>query len=131
MKPTVVSNRVFGLQVGAALLVIVGIGVIRGWSQLTNVTFALLGGLLIFLGYLLPKSLSKLNRIWMGLGNILSKIVSPISLFLVFAIFFVPLGLFMRARGRDPLKLRRYNDNSYWIPRADRNFKPDSFERQY
>ena len=47
-----------------------------------------------------------LNRWWLKLGLLLSKVVSPIVLMLLFYVTVTPIGLLMRAIGKDPLRLR-------------------------
>jgi hypothetical protein len=63
------------------------------------------------------KWLAPLNRLWLRLGNVLSMIVSPIVLGLLFYTTILPVGLLMRAAGKDPLRLRPSRADSYWIRR--------------
>ena len=53
-----------------------------------------------------PNLLLPLNRLWMRLGIILGKIVSPIILGLIFFCLFTPYGIIMRIFGRDELNLK-------------------------
>ena len=64
-----------------------------------------------------PKWLSPLNRAWLKVGLLLSAVVSPIVLGLLFYSTLFPIGVLMRLAGKDPLRLRRGRENSYWISR--------------
>ena len=126
------SDRGFGLTVGGILLLIALVRTYLhglGWVQ-----YGLGGGglALIALGLLAPASLSGLNRAWMRLGLILFRVVNPIVLGLIYATTMVPIGLMMRATGRDPLHLKVDPDAaSYWIRRDPPGPKPDSMINQF
>jgi hypothetical protein len=53
------------------------------------------------------------------IGHFFSKIIGPIVLALIFYAVVTPIGVVLRALGRDPLRLRRNAAaDSYWITRA-------------
>ena len=54
-----------------------------------------------------PNVLSPLNRLWIKLGVLMAIIMSPIVLGLLFFLVVTPVGLLMRATGKDPLRLRQ------------------------
>ena len=126
------SDRGFGLTVGGILLLIALVRTYLhglGWVQYGLGGFGLA---LIALGLLAPASLSGLNRAWMRLGLILFRVVNPIVLGLIYATTMVPIGLMMRATGRDPLHLKVDPDAaSYWIRRDPPGPKPDSMINQF
>jgi hypothetical protein len=73
-----------------------------------------------------------LNRVWLRLGLVLYKVVSPIAMGLVFVTTVVPIGLVMRALGKDPLRLRRDSHAaSYWIQRDPPGPAPDTMKNQF
>ena len=133
------SDRGFGLTVGGILLAIalVRLGlqwwrageVAPGWVELV------LGGVgivLLVVGLLAPATLGPLNRAWTKLGLLLFKIVNPIVLGLIFLVTIIPIGLALRAFGKDPLRLRfDRDDQSYWIPREPPGPLPESMEQQF
>ncbi len=128
------SNRSFGLTVGGILAVI---GLIRwlvgdaGLNWLT-VVFLLVGIILLGLGYLKADLLAPLNKLWTKLGFLLFRIVNPIVMFLIYAVTVVPIGLIMRARGKDLLKLKRDPAApSYWIERQPPGPDPKSMIEQF
>lgn len=60
-----------------------------------------------------------LSRLWQATGGFLSKIAGAIVLAFVFYAVMTPIGLMLRALGKDPLRLRRNKSAvSYWIKRA-------------
>jgi len=79
-----------------------------------------------------PAALARLNRIWQRLGHLLSKIVSPVVLALLFYTTILPIGLLMRALGKDPLRVRpdRTRD-SYWILRGTPEAGAESMKHQF
>lgn len=75
-------------------------------------------------------ALLPLNKLWMRLGLVLGKIVSPIVLGIVFFGLFTPIAIFMRLSGRDELCLKFKNKTSHWISRSE-PIQEDSFKRQF
>lgn len=79
-----------------------------------------------------PKALHPLNRAWMHFGELLSKIVSPIALGLVFFVAITPFALLMRLFGKRPLDLRiDRSAKSYWKPRTPPGPAPESMKDQF
>jgi hypothetical protein len=124
------SDRAFGLTLAAVFAVI---GVVRlvlshsyaGWW---------LGAAAVMLAFALawPAALAPLNRLWLRLGLVLYKVVNPLVMGLVFFTTVVPIGLLMRALGKDPLRLRREPAaGSYWITREPPGPEPDTMKNQF
>jgi hypothetical protein len=68
------------------------------------------------LAFLAPKLLAPLNTLWFKFGMLLSKIMSPIVMGILFFVTVTPTGLFMRARGKDLLRQKLDPDaETYWI----------------
>lgn len=124
------SDRVFGLVFAVFFLIVAGYPLISGG----DIRFWALGVGTIFLmlGLFRPSSLSKLNRLWMKLGILLGKIVSPIALGIVFYFTVFPIGVLMRMSGKDPLRLK-YDSvvDSYWIARHPPGPDPRTFDKQF
>lgn len=126
------SDRGFGLTVGGLLLLIALVRAYLygpGWVQYG------LGGIgvaLLVLGLVAPGSLRGPNRAWMKLGMVLSRLVNPIVLALIYGTTMVPIGLMMRATGRDPLRLRLDpKADSYWIMRDPPGPAPETMINQF
>jgi hypothetical protein len=66
-----------------------------------------------------PRLLLPVNKLWMRFGFLLSMIISPIVLGLIFFGLFTPYGLVMRLFGRDELRIRVNNMETYWKSRPD------------
>lgn len=133
------TDRGFGLTVGGILLAITLVRLGLGWWRSGAVTFGwlelLLGSIGIFLlvmGLAAPSILAPLNHAWTKLGLLLFKIVNPIVLGLIFALTIVPIGLVLRAFGKDPLRLRFEPDaKSYWIEREPPGPAPETMPQQF
>lgn len=113
------SERSLGL-VFAVVFVIVGLWPLTGdggepriWSLAIAVLFA-------GLGLFFPKLLGPLNKAWFKFGMLLSAIVSPIVMGLLFFIAVTPTALIMRLRNKDLLKAKLDRKaKSYWIQRDE------------
>jgi|TARA_B110000858_G_C17677949_1_gene415146 hypothetical protein len=113
-KEKLPSNRNFGV-VFFVVFLIIGLwpllekSEIRYWSVFISSIFLLLG-------LINSNLLSPLNKIWFNFGKLLSKIITPLIMGVIFFLVVTPIGLIMRVLGKDILSLK-YNENSksYWI----------------
>lgn len=79
-----------------------------------------------------PVLLSPLNRAWARLGLALAAIVNPIVMGVLYFGLLCPVGLLLRAGGRDVLKIRRPKPGqSLWVPRQVDPRGVRSFKDQY
>lgn len=76
--------------------------------------------------YLLP-----LNKIWMSLGFLLGKIISPIILGIIYFGIFTSVSLVMKVFGRDELVLKVNNKNTQWRDRSNDELYVRSFKNQF
>jgi hypothetical protein len=98
---------------------------VRLWSVLVAAAFTLVA-------LAVPGLLGPLNRVWTRLGLLLHKITSPIVLGVMFFGVITPMGILMRAFGKDLLKLRRQPDAAtYWVDRQPPGPKPDTLPNQF
>jgi hypothetical protein len=126
------SNRAFGLVMAGFFSILAVLpwfhaepAPMRWWAAAISVAFA--GLALLWSAPLAPPA-----RLWGRFGLLLHKIVSPIILGLLFYAAIVPVGLLMRAFGKDPLRLRRdAAADSYWIPRQPPGPSPESMKNQF
>ncbi len=122
--------RKFGLTIGIFLFLI------AAWLFWKNKTtaeyFAYTGGALILSGLAVPAILKPVYLGWMSFATVIGFIMTRVILILIFGLVFTPVGLAMRALGKDPLseKFDRAA-KSYWLPRADRQADSKSAERQF
>jgi hypothetical protein len=93
--------------------------------------------LLIACGFVLaaafaPWSLRPLNLLWLRVGALLHRIVTPIVMGVVFFLTIVPTSMIVRARRKDPLRLKLdKNAASYWIERYPPGPDPQTMTRQF
>jgi hypothetical protein len=68
----------------------------------------------------------------MRFGLALYRVVNPVVMALLFFVTVVPMGLAMRAFGRDALRLKRdKNAASYWILREPPGPSPETMKHQF
>jgi hypothetical protein len=125
------SDRAFGFVMAGAFALV---GLAPLWHAPHEPRWWALPIALGFAGFAVarPASLAPLNRAWQRLGHLLSKIVSPVILALLFYTTILPVGLLMRALGKDPLRVRpdRARD-SYWIVRGPPEAGAESMKHQF
>lgn len=111
------SNKNFGLLF-SIIFFILGWYFIHGKQLHAGTTFFVLGVVFCLVSLIKPNKLTILNYCWMRLGFFLGKLVNPIVITLVFAVVFVPVGLFFRMIGRDQLKVRDAKLKTLWCKRT-------------
>lgn len=122
------TDRAFGVVFGAVFAIVVGLGL---WKRNELQWWALALSAAFFLAAIFsPQILAPLNRIWLRLGALLHRIVSPVVLGVMFFAVVFPVGLLMRLTARDPLRLARdAKADSYWVEREAA--RPDHFRNQF
>ena len=124
------SDRGFGL-VFAGFFAIVGALSLWRHSQGWHWTLPLAAVFLV-VALTYPRVLGPLNRLWLKFGLLLYKVMNPIVLGLLFFVTIMPIGLVMRAMGKDFLRLRLDpNAKSYWIERRPPGPPPQSMRNQF
>ncbi|MBC7952290.1 MAG: hypothetical protein H7Z12_10810 [Rhodospirillaceae bacterium] len=124
------SERSFGL-VFAAVFAIIALwplkagGEMRLWALGAAAAF-LLAALVV------PRVLRPLNLVWFKFGLVLHCVVTPLVMGLLFFLTVTPVGMLMRATGKDPMRLKRDPAaTSYWIMRTPPGPAPDSMKNQF
>ena len=125
------SNRIFGLFFTGVFAVLGLYGFWVVWPPILNKVFFAVSIILAAITLLRPALLNSLNRAWYQLGLFLGRVVSPIVLGILFFLLITPVALVIRIAGRDALRLRRKNVDSYWIDRSPPGPKADSFRDQF
>lgn len=124
------SDRSFGLVFAVVFLVIACWPLIHKetphwWAIVASAVFGAIA-------LLKPALLAGLNRLWLKLGLLLGKLVSPIALGILFYGVLTPIGAVVRLTGKDPLRLKLDSGaDSYWIPRKPPGPPPDSMTNQF
>lgn len=89
--------------------------------------FLALAIIFLFITLIKPEILYPFNKLWMGFGFLLGMIVSRIVLGVIFFGLFTPMGLLMKAFGRDELRLTIRDRISHWKVRSLDNEQADTF----
>ena len=124
------SDRSFGIVFAVVFAIIglwplLGSGQVRIWALGIAVAF-------ILAALARPGLLAPLNRLWTRFGLLLHKVVSPLIMGMLFYLTVTPIGLLMRAFGKDPLRLRPNPDAaSYWIERDPPGPAPETMKNQF
>ncbi len=111
------SNRSFGIVFFAFFLIIAFYPLLKGndlrvWSIILSLIF-------LVLGLMNSVILSPLNKLWFKFGLMIGRVVSPIVMGIIFFFVVTPTGILMRLTGKDLLKLKFNNTNTYWIEKSD------------
>ena len=124
------SDRSFGM-VFTLVFLTVGIwmvsgGRFEGWFFLAGATFFFVATLAY------PSILGPLNRAWMKFGFLLSQLVNPLILGVVFFLIITPIAVVRRLLGKDSLHLKsKPGLESYWVDRNPPGPRPGSMTRQF
>jgi len=124
------SNRAFGWVFTIVFLIIALLplfsgGALRWWSLIVS-------GMVAVITMAAPALLTIPNRLWLRFGLLLHSIVSPVVLAIMFYVVVTPMGVLMRAFGKDSLRLSRSGSvQSYWIRRDPPGPKPESMSNQF
>ena len=123
------SNKKFGYSFSVIILII-SIYFLFSSNQEVGYTFLIFAGLLVVITLVYPNILNTFNKKWMQFGMFMGKIVSPITLGILFFGLFAPYGLVMKIFGRDELCLKLEKKISYWKLRKQSSEKID-FNMQF
>ena len=115
-KKSINSNKSFGILFFVVFFLygiwpILSSNEIRIWSLSMGIIF-------LILGLLNSKLLTPFHNLWLKLGTLLGRIVSPIVMFLVYFVFITPLAVIIRLFGKDLLRKKFNKSPSYWIKRG-------------
>jgi hypothetical protein len=93
---------------------------VRIWSIILSLVF-------LTITIIKPNLFTFLNKLWIQLGILLGKIISPTVMGLVFFLVVTPIGIFVRILKKDVMGLKK-EGSSYWIDRKD---KLQSMKQQF
>jgi Saxitoxin biosynthesis operon protein SxtJ len=124
------SDRMFGLVIGGVFAVI---GALPVWHGNPPRLWAIVIGVVLFvLAIAVPRVLHRANLYWSAFGVLLSRIVNPVVMAVLFYAVVTPIALIFRALGNDPLRLKRDPAAvTYWIERDPPGPSPESIKHQF
>jgi len=124
------SERAFGIVFAVVFAVVAAWPLLSGmpprwWALAVAVVF-------VSAGYLFPIVLKPLNIVWFKIGMLMYKVVNPLTMAMLYVTTIIPIGLIMRAVGKDPLRLKMDRSaSSYWIERDPPGPEPESMKDQF
>lgn len=129
-KTKISSNRSFGLVFSGVFFTLAFFAWKKGSGYLT--TWIVFGVVMLIMALALPTYLAPLNKSWNRLGLLLHYIVTPIVMFLMFFVVFMPLGFVLRLFGKLSLK-KKFDPQiqTYWITRSEPGPKPESMKLSF
>lgn len=122
------QGRRFGLTVGGAFLLFAAVAAWRGHPT-TAAVLAAPGGTLVLAGLLLPTRLGPVERAWMKLAHVISRITTPIVMGVMYLVVLTPVGLLRRLLGGNPMA-HAADNASYWKSRPQGR-RTGNLSRQY
>jgi len=97
----------------------------RWWSVAVALVF-------LTIAWRTPRLLAPLNRVWFRLGLLLHHAINPVVMGLLYGAAIIPIGLFLRASGKDLLRLKRdHAAKTYWISREPPGPARGSMSKQF
>jgi hypothetical protein len=121
------EGRKFGLTVGIACAIFGGISLWRG-HEVAPFVFWGVGAVLITTGLVMPTKLGPVFAGWMRLASLLSKVVTPVLMGIVYYLAVLPTGFLVRVIKGNPLR-RNKSAASFWIQRE--STQPSDMTHQF
>lgn len=82
-------------------------GTIRSWSIYIMVIFALIT-------IIRPSLFTFINKLWIKLGFMLGRVISPFVMAFIFFVIVTPIGILLRIFQKDVMRLKK-KKYTYWI----------------
>lgn len=96
------------------------------------IPIAITGLALTALGFIFPKALFPLQKIWMAISVILGWFITLCILGVIFYLIFTPIGMVSKVIGKKFLLLGFDNSKkSYWVKKENTPSKPEDYEKQF
>lgn len=126
------SNCSFGLVMAVAFAAVAFFPLLSSLDRSIRWWALCIGAVFLALAIVRPAVLAPLNRLWLRFGLLLHRVVSPVILFALYFLTIIPIGILMRAFGKDPLRFRfDRTAESYWLEREPPAPPPQSMKNQF
>lgn len=121
--------REFGLVTGGIVAGLFGLFfpwlLERAWPLWPWIVFGVLGAW----GLIAPMSLRPVYRTWMRFGLLLSRVMTPLIMSIVFFVVITPVALVLKVFGKDAMARKFSDADSYRVP--TKKAPPDNLEKPY
>lgn len=107
------NNKSFGYLFFAIFLLIFLYQYIN--SSYINWFLIIISIIFLILGIINSNFLTPLKILWIKLGFLLGKIISPIILGFIFYFIVTPIALLLKIFRKDVLRLKKNKSSTYWI----------------
>lgn len=131
MNSVLPSNRKFGYFFTLVFFLFAIYSLVKNGGAVVVYIHLFASFLIFLLTFFIPNVLSPFNKGWFWIGQMLGKIVSPVVLGLIFFVLITPVALISKLLGRDELKLRRPNSETYWVDPVGSSSDSESFKNQF
>jgi hypothetical protein len=124
------SDRGFGFVFAGFFTVV---ALVRWWKEHGGAGWFLAAAVaMLLISLVRPALLAPFNRVWTKLALLLSKIMNPVIMAILFFLVVAPIGLLLRLFGKRPLPLGfDPAAKSYWIVRTPPAPLPGSMKNQF
>ncbi|MDB4888607.1 MAG: hypothetical protein JWL61_462 [Gemmatimonadetes bacterium] len=126
---TAAEGRKFGFTVGFAFLALGAFAMWRG-KQRTSMVLLSLGGVLVVAALIVPTLLGPVEKAWMGLAHLISKVTTPIFMSIVYFVVMTPIG-FLRRMSAGKMGAPKSSSVSNWDAHSPAVVRRESMERQF
>lgn len=125
------DERRFGILFAVIFAAAGGYAFFQGANVNLTIVLSCTAVVLAAVSLLSPGLLAPFNRAWFVFGLLLGKVVGPVVLGAIFFLLITPVAIVARLAGRDELRLRERNVDSYWIDRNPVGPDSGSFKNQF
>lgn len=110
--------RSFGILMSFVFTLIMGLSVWKKGEVVSgHIILMVLISYFLLCGILIPKSLRKVEELWMAFAERLSVVMTFVIMTLTFFLMITPIGLLMKLLGKDLLQIKLDPQRkSYWEP---------------
>ena len=119
------SNKAFGILFSFIFLIIFIYNFY--FFHTMNIFLLICSIIFLILGLINSRILSPFNYVWIKIGLVLGKIISPLVLTFIYFVVFFPIGMLLKLFGKDVLNLKD-NKKTSWI---NRKHKINSMDYQF
>ena len=121
------EGRSFAFTLTGAFAVLAAVSWWRAHPR-SLVVFAVLAGVLLLAGLLVPTRLAPVRSAWMGMAHAISRVTTPIFMGIVYFLVITPSAVMRRLVGGNPLRRSR-GKSSGWVDRQ--GSPPHDLTRQF